>query len=103
MKVWKLVGVVVEVVCLQDPILKVSGRYLNYWLSCKGSLIKLLTVGREKREREGPSDFSGCLAIATVGQKATVGQGLPNSRQFLKSQPSTLIYSTRLISDKLTI
>ena len=47
-----MVGVVVEVVCLQDPILKVSGRYLNYWLSCKGSLIKLLTVGREKRERE---------------------------------------------------
>ena len=27
------------------------------------------------RER---GDFSGCLAIATVGQKATVGQGLPN-------------------------
>ena len=77
MKVWKLVGVVVEVVCLQDPILKVSGRYLNYWLSCKGSLIKLLTVGREKRRET--SDFSGCLAIATVGQKATVGQGLPNS------------------------
>ena len=57
MKVWKLegvmmVGVVVEVVCLQDPILKVSGRYLNYWLSCKGSLIKLLTVGkRERREK----------------------------------------------------
>ena len=24
------------------------------------------------------SDFSGCLAIATVGQKAEVGQGLPN-------------------------
>ena len=34
----------------------------------------------EKREREKRenSDFSGCLAIATVGQKAKVGQGLPN-------------------------
>ena len=44
---------------------------------------KLLTCQkREKREREREKretrDFSGCLAIATVGQKAVVGQGLPN-------------------------
>ena len=48
MRVWKLegvtmVGVVVEVVCLQDLPLKVSGQYLNFWLSYKGSLIKWLT------------------------------------------------------------
>ena len=56
-------------------------------------LIKLLTVEkRERRERErerrDSSDFSGCLAIATVGQKAKVGQGLPNyTVKFLTSQP----------------
>ena len=57
-----MVGVVVEVLCLQDLTLKVSGKYLNFWLSYKGSLIKLLTCGREereKRERE-TSDFSSC-------------------------------------------
>ena len=48
MRVWKLegvtmVGVVVEVECLQDLTLKVSDRYLNFWLSYKGSLIKWLT------------------------------------------------------------
>ena len=72
-------GVVVEVVCLQDPILIVSGRYLNYWLSCKGSLIKLLTVGREERERrETQVILVVALPNAMVGQKAMVGQGLPN-------------------------
>ena len=61
----------------KDHILMVSGEYLNFQLSYSGLLIKLLTVGREREERD-PSDFSGCLAIATVGQKAMVGQGLPN-------------------------
>ena len=42
-------------------------------------MIKLLSVGRERDERRDSSDFSGCLAIATVGQKAMVGQGLPNT------------------------
>jgi hypothetical protein len=46
MRVWKLdgvtiVGVVVEVICLQDLTLKV-------WLSYKGSLIKWLTCQRER-------------------------------------------------------
>ena len=59
-----MVGVVVEVLCLQDLTLKVSGKYLNFWLSYKGSLIKLLTCGREREERERrereTSDFSSC-------------------------------------------
>ena len=38
-----LVGVVVEVLCLQHLTLKVSGLYLNFWLSYKCSLIKWLT------------------------------------------------------------
>ena len=65
---WKLeggtmVGVVVEVVCLQDLILKVSGRYLNFWLSYKGALIKWLTCqSRERVERVELSDYNGCLA-----------------------------------------
>ena len=71
MRVWKLegvtmVGVVVEFVCLQDLTLKVSGQYLNFWLSYKGSLIKWLTCQREWRERERErveySDYNGCLA-----------------------------------------
>ena len=41
-----MVGVVVEVVCLQELTLKVSGQYLNFWLSYKGSLIKWLTCQR---------------------------------------------------------
>ena len=45
-----MVGVVVEFVCLQDLTLKVSGQYLNFWLSYKGSLIKWLTCQRESRE-----------------------------------------------------
>ena len=36
-----------------------------------------MMMRERERERE-LSDFSGCLAIATVGQKAAVGQGLPN-------------------------
>ena len=43
------VGVVVEVVCLYDLTLKVSGPYLNFWLSYKTSLIKWLTCQRESR------------------------------------------------------
>ena len=59
-----MVGVVVELVCLQDLPLKVSGRYLNFWLSYKGSLIKWLTCQRERDDemvRES-SDYNGCLA-----------------------------------------
>ena len=47
-----MVGVVVGAGCLQDLTLKVSGKYLNFWLSYKGSLIKLLTCGREREKRE---------------------------------------------------
>ena len=58
-----MVGVVVGAGCLQDLTLKVSGRYLSFWLSYSGLLIKLLTCGREeKREERRESDFSGCLA-----------------------------------------
>jgi len=47
-----MVGVVVDVVRLQDLILKVSGQHLNFWLSYKGSLIKWLTCqSRVERER----------------------------------------------------
>ena len=56
-------GVLVEVVCLQDLTLKVSGKYLHFWLSYMGSLIKLLTCGREKREereKRETGDFSSC-------------------------------------------
>ena len=60
-----MVGVVVEFVCLQDLTLKVSGQYLNFWLSYKGSLIKWLTCQRVERvervEREY-SDYNSCLA-----------------------------------------
>ena len=56
LRVFKLdvVTVVVKVVCLQDLSLKVSGRYLNFWLSYKSFLIKWLTSEkrRKKRERE---------------------------------------------------
>ena len=62
-----------------NHILKVSHHYLYFWLSCSGFLIKLLTCQRrEREEKRENSDFSGCLAIPTVGQKAAVGQGLPN-------------------------
>ena len=47
-----IVEEVVEVKCLKDDILKVSGRYLNFWLSYKASLIKWLTCQRVERERE---------------------------------------------------
>ena len=64
-------------------MLKVSWHYLSFWLKYSLSLNKLLTCQIEMmmmmRERERElSDFSGCLAIATVGQKAAVGQGMPN-------------------------
>ena len=67
---WKLegvtmVGVAVGVLCVQDLTLKVSGRYLNFWLSYKASLIKWLTCQRDERdERERvveTSDYNGCL------------------------------------------
>ena len=55
-------GVIVEVVCLQDLTLKVSGKYLHFWLSYMAFLIKLLTSERERerREREETGDFSSC-------------------------------------------
>ena len=67
MRVWKLEGVtmvdmVVKVVCLQHLILKVSGRYLKFWLSYKGSLNKWLTCKRESRVEL--SDYNGCLACS---------------------------------------
>ena len=70
-----MVGVVVGAGCLQDLTLKVSGRYLSFWLSYSGSLIKLLTC-QKRRERQ--VILVVALPNATVGQKAMVGQGLPN-------------------------
>ena len=58
-----------------NHILKVSHHYLYFWLSCSGFLIKLLTCQR----RERTVILGVALLNATVGQKATVGQGLPNS------------------------
>ena len=58
-----------------DHILKVSGQYLNFQLSYSGLLIKLLTCGKI---REDQVILVVALPNATVGQKATVGQGLPN-------------------------
>ena len=55
-----MVGVVVEVVCVHDPTLNLSGQYLNFWLSYKASLIKWLTC--QSREREYSCDYNGCLA-----------------------------------------
>ena len=48
----------------QNHILKVLCHNLEFWLSYSGSLNKLLTSERERREREreGTGDFSGCLA-----------------------------------------
>ena len=68
MRVWNLegvtmVGLAVEVLCVQDLTLKVSGPYLNFWLSYKASLIKWLTCQREMMMRERElSDYNGCLA-----------------------------------------
>ena len=45
-------GVIVEVVCLQDLTLKVSGKYLHFWLSYMAFLIKLLTSERERKREE---------------------------------------------------
>ena len=53
-----IVGVVLDVVCLQDIIIKVSGQYLIFWLSYKGFLIKWLAYQREREM----SDYNGCLA-----------------------------------------
>ena len=50
LEVVTMVGMVVEVVCLQDLTLKVSGQYLNFWLSYGDSLIKLLTCQGDERE-----------------------------------------------------
>ena len=44
-----IVDVVVEVVCLQDLTLKVSTQYLNFCLSYKGSLIKLINLMMRER------------------------------------------------------
>ena len=73
-----MVGVVVGAVCFQDLTLKVSGRYLSFWLSYSGLLIKLLTCGRREERREENQILVVALPNATVGQKAMVGQGLPN-------------------------
>ena len=44
-----MVGGIVEVVCIQDLPLKVSGNYLNFWLSYLGFLIKWLTCQKDER------------------------------------------------------
>ena len=64
----------------KDHILKVSGEYLNFQLSYSGLLIKLLTCGR--REREENQILVVALPTAKAGQKAAVGQGLPNFSNF---------------------
>ena len=71
--------VVVEVVCLHDLTLKVSGPYLNFWLSYKASLIKWLTCqSRVERVESTVVIIMVALPKAGVGQEAGVGQGLPN-------------------------
>ena len=65
----------------QNHILKVWCHNLEFWLSYSGSLNKLLTFEREKREErreERQVILVVALPNATVGQKAEVGQGLPN-------------------------
>ena len=66
----------------QNHILKVLCHNLEFWLSYSGSLNKLLTSEREKRGREEREKGQVILVVAlpnaTVGQKAAVGQGLPN-------------------------
>ena len=47
-----MVGVVVEVVCLQDHILKVSCHYLYFLLSYSCFLIKLLTCQGDDEMRD---------------------------------------------------
>ena len=68
----------------KDHILKVLCCYLYCLLSYNGFLIKLLTSERrEREEREERRERQVILVVAlpnaTVGQKAAVGQGLPNS------------------------
>ena len=79
-----MVGVVVEFVCLQDLTLKVSGQYLNFWLSYKGSLIKWLTC-QSRESGESRVIIMVALPDAEVGQEAVVGQGLPNTQDIPKS------------------
>ena len=43
------VGGIVEVVCIQDLPLKVSGNYLNFWLNYLGFSIKGLTYQKDER------------------------------------------------------
>ena len=66
----------------KDHILKVLCCYPYWLLSYNGFLIKLLTS--ERREREGREKRQVILVVAlpnaTVGQKAAVGQGLPNTK-----------------------
>ena len=64
----------------QDHILKVLDEYLYFELSYSGLLNKMLTCGkREEREREDQVILVVALPNAMVGQKAAVGQGLPNT------------------------
>ena len=62
----------------KDHILKVSGEYLNFQLSYSGLLIKLLTCERREEKREENQILVVALPTAKAGQKAAVGQGLPN-------------------------
>ena len=85
-----MVGVVVEFVCLQDLTLKVSGQYLNFWLSYKGSPIKWLTC-QSRVERESSTVIIMVASPdAEVGQEAVVGQGLPNIRNIETIENSSL-------------
>jgi hypothetical protein len=66
----------------KDHILKVLCCYPYWLLSYNGFLIKLLTSEREGREK-GEREVRQVILVvalpnATVGQKAAVGQGLPN-------------------------
>ena len=66
----------------QNHILKVLCHNLEFWLSYSGSLNKLLTCQKREKEREKREKRTVILVVALpnamVGQKAAVGQGLPN-------------------------
>ena len=66
----------------QNHILKVLCHNMEFWLSYSGSLNKLLTSEKREREREAREEGQVILVVALpkamVGQKAAVGQGLPN-------------------------
>ena len=84
----------------QNHILKVLCHNLEFWLSYSGSLNKLLTSEKreERREREERQVILVvALPNATVGQKAEVGQGLPNFQTVVYPYINPVNYCQHLI------